>query len=190
MILDPTMVEPSGGCAAWRSSIETGLDGEEAPDGTSAGLDAHLLACGGCRAYQRDLRRIRDGLRSVPLHPLPPASLRHLRAIAHEGDDARLRYRAFAPARVRAAMAAAAVLMLAAAAIWFVNDGPGAAPSEAELAQIDRDLQVVLARLGDALASAERIAVDDVLIGGTAPLIRRLPLSRLEEPTLNRRPNP
>ena len=48
--------------------------------------------------------------------------------------------------------------------------------SEAELDRIERDLQVVMTRLGTALSSAERVAVDDVLIRETSPAMRNAPL--------------
>ena len=69
-----------------------------------------------------------------------------------------------------------AVLTLITLGSWLAV-APAGGPSDAELARIEADLDAALALLSQTIAAAERITVQDVIVGETAPALRHLPLT-------------
>ena len=113
-------------------------------------------------------------LRALPDVPLPPSALEAIwagtiraRDRAHHPADPGRRT---ALAQVGVPFAAAAALVLTSVGAWTL--GGSRAPTEAELARLDREVMLALSVLGRALRRAERIAVSEVLVGETGPAVR------------------
>ena len=66
---DPSPCDQAG-CGAICRAIEERMDGEPASH-TDATIEAHLSGCADCRELQADLLRLREGIRTLPLVPLP-----------------------------------------------------------------------------------------------------------------------
>ena len=82
--------------------------------------------------------------------------------------------------RIGLNLATAAALLLLVLGAWQFGRPMASEKmySEAELDRIERDLQRVMLVLGQAVNTAERHAVNDVLIGETSPVMRNIPLKK------------
>ena len=109
-------------CSTVRKRLSDALD-RALPSGSKGRLDAHLRTCEACRAYRERLDRIQAGSR------LPDDRPRESWAAFERSLNAGLAAAGvpFA-ARRRWAWAAAAVMVLAVLAAWYVLQRPGTAP--------------------------------------------------------------
>jgi predicted anti-sigma-YlaC factor YlaD len=174
-------------CAAWRLAVDERLDGAPAAL-LRPGLDEHLVRCARCRAYEVDLLRIRAELRAMPVaeHDDDDALIRAIlaRTIDREtrfrGTSRPVLARLDGPRR-RAVLsgAAAAAVAMAALGAWLLAprnfERGNASVGDAQLVQLEQDLDVVMAALAGALSRTEHVAVEDVLQRETAGVLRHLP---------------
>lgn len=160
-------------CREVQVSLNLRFDDE--PDALkSTSLERHLAECESCAAYEQTLIKLRSMLHRLPVTPFPADALEEVLR------DTTERIHHHSPnviGRIGLNFAAAAALLLLVFGGWLVI-GPMTteqAYSEAELDRIERELQVVMHRLGSALSSAEWYAVDDVLIRETSPAMQNVP---------------
>ena len=154
-------------CDRWRALVHARLDGELPPD-ESALLDAHLETCPGCRAFLDDLESVREGLLSLPEHPLPDSALGAV--LGRTTGKPRAALGAWAG---WAAAAAAAAIVLG-----FLWSRPGPPPSAdpADLARARAEARYVLALTARVFHESEKTACDRVVVGEVAPALRRVPI--------------
>lgn len=141
----------------------------------STSLERHLAECDSCAAYEQTLIKLLSMLHRLPVTPFPADALKEVLCDTIERSPDRSRN---VIGRIGMNLATAAALILLVFGGWLIIRPMATAQaySEAELDRIERDLQVVMTRLGTALSSAERVAVDDVLIRETSPAMRNAPL--------------
>ena len=160
-------------CRTVQVSLNLRFDDEPGAMNTSS-LERHLTECESCAAYEQTLIKLRSMLRRLPEIPFPADAREEVL------DDTTVRSHHNSRSvigRVGLNLATAAALLLMVLGGWLVTRPMATEQeySEAELDQIERDLQVVIHRLGTALSSAERYAVDDVLIRETSPAMQSMP---------------
>lgn len=173
-----------GDCTTWQQMLESRFDGDPAR-AIDVELDEHVTRCPACRSYARDLEVIRETLRDLPTPALPEDALETVWAATVDADAVRPAQRTQRASTPRAGrsnrrirrvgLAAAALLAVTAGVAWIMTDR-SERYTEAELVQIEHDLQLALVTLGQTLRSAEQIAVEDVLVGEAAPALRHIPL--------------
>ncbi len=118
-------------CATARKRLSDALDGALRPGG-KPGVEAHLRTCQACRAYREGLDRIQAGSRLTDDHS------RGSWAVFERNVDAKLAAAAAGRRRVsvpfaaprRWAWAAAAAMVLAVIAAWYVLHRPGSASTD------------------------------------------------------------
>ncbi len=141
----------------------------------STSLERHLSECESCAAYEQTLIKLRSMLHRLPVTPFPADALEEVLCDTIESPPSRSHN---VIGRIGMNFATAAALMLLVFGGWLVIRPMATkqAYSEAELDRIERDLLMVMNRLGTTLSSAERLAVDDVLIRETSPAMQNVPL--------------
>lgn len=168
------------GCDAFRRLLDERLDGALAQDDASA-LEAHLAACADCRVVAAGLAAVREGLQSLPEHPLPPIAFEEVldRTVRAGRRRPPARFAALWPAWAGAAAVVVLALLLA-----RLPQGPStlAQPSPAEVARARSEARLVLSLASDALHRAERAARDRVVTGEVAPALRRVPVRWVPTP--------
>lgn len=162
-------------CERAREWIHRALDGELTEVSERAELDGHLESCTACREFQSELRWIQEGLRGLPVTPLPDDALEQV-------WDRTTRRRKIVPFRRRAfdwrlAAAAAVIFMVAFLGIrtWQLP-GTTAEPTEAELARAAQEMRLVLSLTSDALRKSGVVAVRDVLAEEVSPALQKMPV--------------
>jgi hypothetical protein len=119
-------------CATVRKRLSDDLDGT-VPSGRKPRLEAHLRTCASCRGYRQRLDRIQAAVRP-PAEPAAESWASFERSVASRleprGDEGRGDVGAPFAARRRWAWAAAAVLILAGAGIWYSLRRPVTEPLE------------------------------------------------------------
>jgi hypothetical protein len=118
-------------CVTARRRLSDALDGSLCP-GRNPGVEAHLRTCAACCAYRQRLERIQAEVRPPADRPADfwAAFERDLASRLEPVGKGRGAVGAPFAARRRWAWAAAAVLILAGAGIWYALRRPIAAPAE------------------------------------------------------------
>ncbi len=162
------------GCDDIRPLVHERLDSEISGD-RAAALEAHLGACGECRAIAEGLAAVRAGLRALPEHRLPADALEAVldRTVRAGRMQVLPRLAALWPAWAGAAV----VVVLASLLLrWPLTPKAPVGPSPAEVARGRDEVRRVLFLASRALHRAERAASERVLSGEVAPALRRLPI--------------
>lgn len=167
-------------CARARAAIHRQLDGEPLEPASSLHLAGHLSSCASCREAHAELRLIQQGLHALPGPELPAEVLERVWERTSRAGRTAPR-RGWLDWRI----AAAAVLAVAAVALWQWQRRPEI--SEAELARAAAESRLVLALAGQALHRAEQVAVRQVLAEEVSGTLRRVPIRWSEAPPAERR---
>lgn len=167
-------------CDSNRESLHRLVDGEIHGTEREA-LDRHLEGCPGCRAFVEDLRALRGSLSRLDAEPFPPEALE---AVWTRTVGARRRRTLPRPAAWVIPAAAAVALALLAPALFRGPKPPDSTESysPADLARAERDAQVAIALVGQAIRRGESAARDRILAGHLAPALRKLPFRSPADP--------
>ncbi len=163
-------------CRLARDAVQAGLD-EPLSDQEQAELARHLSGCEDCRAYDAELRAMRDALRAMPAFNLPDEVRKQVES-GTVGRSRGIEWWSRGLAQRWRAGAAAALLAVVVGGAWWMSSSREAGPSEAEVAKAAEQLELVLSITGRALATVERATVDDVLKARVLPAVERTPLGR------------
>ncbi|MCZ6836307.1 MAG: zf-HC2 domain-containing protein [Planctomycetota bacterium] len=163
-------------CKAFREAIEIQHDGEDSPIQVEQ-LDRHVLDCPRCADFRDELDSLRNLFQNLPEAPFPVEALDEVLADSVE------RIQPITPLvmirKMGISLAAAAMLTFAVVGAWFAAQPTSLEEqyTEAELVRLEQDLYAIMYRLGDTVQLSEKIAVHDVLIKETSPIIRVVPLT-------------
>lgn len=158
---------PDAACDEVRRIIEERLDGVRFADSDGRAVEEHLAECGRCRDHRDDMLAVREGLRALPLIPLPDDALDAVLSRTVGGDPAGQTVPLRRVGLTRFATAAA--LAMGVLLPWFILNPPNAAVRESEVNRAVVEAHYVLDVVAGALHRAERAAVSDVLGGRIAP---------------------
>jgi anti-sigma factor RsiW len=165
-------------CPEARTAIQVRLDGSLPADSRTA-LAGHLRRCPTCRAYEADLRAIRDALPNMAVS-MPDTLRREITGIPDRDTTpgraalAGTRQSAVGRLRWRHSVAAAAALALVAVGIYWIAGLPRSQSSDADLARAARELAYVLAITDRALGQVQDTAIEGVLVGEVASAVKQI----------------
>lgn len=153
-------------CERARETIHRRLDGEPTDVAALTQLEDHLRCCESCRELDEELRRVQQGLRSLPTLKLPDGVLeRVFDEIAR--DPARPRRPAWA--------ALVAASLLVALGGWWVTQQQRT-PSDSDVARASREARLVFKLAAEALKQTERTAFHEVVGDELGGALRRAPM--------------
>ena len=165
----------SPACARARELIHQVLDGDLMEAAVRAEIDGHLETCTACREFRGELSLIQQGLRGLPVTPLPDDGLEQVwdRTIRSR-KVIRLRGWGF---DWRFAAAAAVIFLAAFLGIQTWNAPPRSPePSRTELTRAAREMRLVLSLTSGALHKTGTVAVKNILADEVSPALRRVPV--------------
>jgi Putative zinc-finger len=122
-------------CGALRADISARLDGE-LDAGVSSAIGEHLETCASCRAYERDLRRLRRAMRVQSAEAVPDLSDSIMSRIRTEQPRVVRRREWRAGARIAAVAAVVAALTVLAASLPFSERQPQSANASRIVAEV------------------------------------------------------
>ncbi|MPZ90862.1 MAG: hypothetical protein GEU68_04395 [Actinobacteria bacterium] len=122
-------------CDALRADISARLDGE-LDERSSVAVGDHLETCASCRAYERDLRRVRSALRVQSAESVPDLSDSIMAQVRSEQVRFAHRREWRAGARIAAVAAVVAALMVLATSLPFSERQPQSASASQIIEQV------------------------------------------------------
>ncbi len=167
-------------CASVREAIHAKLDAAPLDTALRERLEAHLAGCSDCRELAQELRRVQQGLRSLPELQLPDDALEQV----WSRTTGATRRPAMRPGF---RLAAAAVLVVALGGLWLLREQAPPQPTEAELHQAAAEARLVLQLSSRALRRTEQAAFRDVLTEEISGALRRAPIQWPERSVAERR---
>lgn len=122
-------------CNALRADISARIDGE-LDERSSVAVGDHLETCASCRAYERDLRRVRSALRVQSAESVPDLSGSIMSQIRNEQPRVARRREWRAGARIAAVAAVVAALLVLATSLPFSERQPQSANASRIIEQV------------------------------------------------------
>lgn len=113
-------------CGALRVDISARLD-DELDDRRAREVEEHLASCEECRAYEKQLRRVRRALRVHSAEEVPNLTQSIMAKVQTERVGAARRREWHAGARIAAVAAVVAALVVLTTSVPFTDDQPGSA---------------------------------------------------------------
>jgi len=160
------------GCEAARERMHRLLDGGPVDAAVRVELDRHVEVCASCAGVWNDLRELQDGLRSLPVAPMPEGALAEVLARTREIEPEPAG-RGFA----RAWRAAAAAALLAAGlwGLWGVRTPSPQTYTVAQQEEAADEARLALKIVADALGRAQQVGMG-VLSEDVAPALKKVPM--------------
>lgn len=163
-----------GPCVEAREIIHEMLDGPT-PAGRASALEAHLEGCEACRLFRDELFLVQRGLRDLPEIAMPDDALEEVWDRTVRGED-RVVVLATWRKNWKHLASAAALVLVATIAVWILQPGQPAGPTEKEVEIARAQLEQVLGLTGSAIQRTQTVAVERVIRGNVSPTLQRIPI--------------